>query len=126
MFLVFIIAMLVLCFVYLDMVFFGCIKQLVGELVLSRNWNFYIFFCGFDCFGIIVWWAQLSFYTLLHTLLKWIVLEQLASELVSSRVCFFAYLLVYLIVVGLFLWFFFFYAYLFEIDCENELSGDLV
>ena len=73
MFLVFITAMLVLCFVSLDMVFFGCIKQLVGELVLSKNWNFCISFCGFDCFGIIVWWAQLSFYALLHTLLKWIV-----------------------------------------------------
>ena len=36
-FLVFITAMLVLCFVSLDMVFFGCIKQLVGELVLSKN-----------------------------------------------------------------------------------------
>ena len=42
-------------------------------------------------------------------------LEQLASELVSSRVCFFAYLLAYLIDGGLFLWFCFFYAYLLKL-----------
>ena len=42
-------------------------------------------------------------------------LEQLASELVSSSVCFFSCLLVYLIVVGLFLWFCFFYAYLLKL-----------
>ena len=52
-------------------------------------------------------------------------LEQLANELVSSRVFFFffAYLIVYLIVVGLFLWFCFFYAYLLGLMWKTSYRG---
>ena len=49
----------------------GCIKQLVGELVLSRNLNFCISFCDLIVLALLL--GGLSCYALLRTLLKWIV-----------------------------------------------------